>query len=500
MKIVLLPLDERPCNYKYPSLMPLGKDIKIVTPPSNLLSKKKVRCDLTMLHEWLINECRDADYAIISMDTLLYGGIVPSRLHHDSLETLLKRSDVLKTLKENNPNLKVFANELIMRTPCYSNSDEEPDYFDECGRELWLYGVYLDKKEQGVITNEEVEEFLKLDEQINHDYLNDLMTRREINKQGILNTIKFYKEGVIDYLIIPQDDCHPYGFTSRDRRNIVAYIDEINVGKELLMYPGADESGLTLLSRVLNDYHKTSLKIHVIYASEEGRKAIPCFEDRAVELTVPLHLKACGLTEVETMDEADLVYFVNNGHTFEIHGEENLKAFNESRDLSCFIELIKAALRSKKVVGIADIAFCNKGDAKLLKQLFNNELLETIHGYAGWNTSSNTLDTTVASIVSYYFSKDDEKKNLFLIHRYVEDFFYMGVIRDEIISKIHANPQWNIKINGLNQMKAPLEQYAVERLSRLYYKYQLNNIHWANKINVNFIWNRTFEIDLDIKG
>lgn len=76
----------------------------------------------------------------------------------------------------------------------------------------------------------------------------------------------------------------------------------------------------------------------------------------------------------------------------------------------------------------------------------------------------------------------------------------MGVIRDEIISKIHANPQWNIKINGLNQMKAPLEQYAVERLSRLYYKYQLNNIHWANKINVNFIWNRTFEIDLDIKG
>ena len=46
MKIVLLPLDERPCNLKYPSLMPLSKDINIVVPNKNILSNKKIRCDL----------------------------------------------------------------------------------------------------------------------------------------------------------------------------------------------------------------------------------------------------------------------------------------------------------------------------------------------------------------------------------------------------------------------------------------------------------------------
>ena len=496
MKIVLLPLDERPCNRKYPSLMPLKEDISIVVPSLDLLSHKKVVCELAPLHEWLMNECKDADYAIISMDTLLYGGIVPSRLHHDSLETLIERSNILKTLKENNPKLKIYVNELIMRTPSYSYSDEEPDYFDECGRELWQYGVYLDKQESGVLTPEEKELFLKLDKEINHEYLDDLMTRRGINKSAILNSIEMYKNGVIDYLVIPQDDCHPYGFTSRDRKQIISYIENIKLEKPLLMYPGADESGMTLLSKALNDYYQTSLKIHVIYACEEGKRAIPNFEDRAVEDTIGLHIKACGLTYVENYEEADLVLFVNNGITFVDGFPEDIESFNKDRDLTPFINKMLQAEQDGKVFGIADVIFCNRGDEHLFNYLFKHEIIDRLHAYAGWNTSSNTLDTSICSLVTYFFSRNAEKKNLLLLHRYIEDFFYMGYIRNEVIEKIHANPQWKIKINGLNHMKAPLELYTKERLERLVYKYLLNNLHWSHRVKVDFVWNRTFEIDL----
>ena len=499
MKIVLLPLDERPCNLNYPSLMPLGEEIKIVTPKRNLLSKKKERCVLELLHIWLLEKCKDADYAIISMDTLLYGGIVPSRLHHDSLETLINRSSFLKQIKDSNPNIKIYVNELIMRTPCYSLSDEEPDYFDICGRELWQYGVYLDKKEQGLISKEELDAFNELDASINHEYLDDLMNRRNINKKAILHTIDLYKEGVIDYLVIPQDDCHPYGFTSRDRRDVLSYIESVNLNKELLMYPGADEVGLTLLSRVLNDFYKTSLKTYVIYASEIGRKAIPSFEDRGVEETISYHLKACGLTYTENYDEAELVLFVNNGDEFFDGNLAELPNFNFNRDLTDFVNKMKTAILDNKIVGIADNIFCNMGDELLFKTLFENELIDSIHSYAGWNTSSNTLDTTVCGMVSYYFSKDVEKKNLLLLYRYVEDFFYMGYVRSEVVNKITANPQWNIKINALGAMKQPLEQYTKERLERLFYKYQLNSLYWAKNLQVDFIWNRTFEIELIIK-
>ena len=499
MKIVLLPLDERPCNLKYPSLMPLSKDINIVVPNKNILSNKKIRCDLNVLHEWLLEECKDADYAIISMDTLLYGGIVPSRLHHDSLETLLKRSSLIEKIKKQNPKLKVYVNELIMRTPSYSLSDEEPDYFDECGRELWQYGVYLDKKEQGVISLEEEKAFKELDENINHEYLSDLINRREINKKLILNSIEMYKDGIIDYLVIPQDDCHPYGFTSRDRKQIVKFIDSIKLNKELLMYPGADESGMTLLSKILNDYYKTSLKVFVVYQSEVGRRAIPNFEDREVEKTISFHLKACGLTEVENKEDADIVLFVNNGHYFPEGNKNDAKEFDRSRELSAFLQDLKQTISSGKVAGIADIVYCNRGDEKLFNNLFKEEMFGLIHAYAGWNTSSNTLDTTLCCLVSYYFSRDDQKKNYFLLHRYIEDFFYMDYIRTEVIEKIAANPQWNIKINALNKMKMPLQEYTKERLMRLINKFQLNSLYWINKLEIDFVWNRTFEIELIIE-
>lgn len=498
MKIVLLPLDERPCNLNYPSLMPLEEGVCLVTPPRNILSLKKERCDLNKVHDWLIKESKDADYLIVSMDMLLFGGIVPSRLHFDDISTIKNRSNVLKEIKNNNPNIKIFANELIMRTPSYSYSDEEPDYFDICGRELWLYGVYLDKQEQAVLSLEEQQQFNHLKETINKDYLTDLITRREVNKKAIFNTIDLYKAGVIDYFVIPQDDCHPYGFTSKDRRDVLYYIKNIELNKELLMYPGADEVGLTLLSRVLNDYHQTSLKTYVCFASEVGRNAIPSFEDRPLEETIDLHLKACNLTRVDNYHDAELILFVNNGDIF-YQPEMDLIEFNKNRDLTSFIELIKKSVNDKKVVGIADNIFCNEGDEMLFYHLFKNELFEHLSSYAGWNTSSNTLDTSIAGMVSYYFSKNNLKKNLFLLHRCIEDFFYMGSVRNEVIDKIVANPQWNIKINALNGYKEPLEEFVKERLTRLSLKYQLNDLYWGNKISVNFIWNRTFEIELTIE-
>lgn len=499
MKILFLPLDERPCNLKYPSLMPIEEGVSFAFPDKSLLSLKKKVCDLKPLHDWIKQEAIDADYFIVSMDTLLYGGIVPSRLHHDSLETLIQRSNILKEIKEINPNIKIFANELIMRTPSYSLSDEEPDYFDICGRELWQYGVYLDLEERGLIKEEEIVEFNKLKETLNPQYLSDLMNRREINKQAIYNTLNLYKDGVIDYLIIPQDDCFPFGFTSRDRKDIFAYIKQINLEKELIMHPGADEAGLTLLARVLNDYHKTSLKTYVIYTSELGRGAIPCFEDRGVEITIASHIKACGLTLTDDYENSDIVLFVNNWDYFTGSSKEEVLKINEGRDLSEFINKLIKAINDNKIVGIADNILCNSGDEKLFLKLFENELFKSIHSYAGWNTSSNTLDTTICGLVAYYFSKDDYKKNYFLLHRYVEDFFYMGSVRGEVINKINNNPKWNIKINDLKNLKSPLEQFAKERLERLIYKYQLNILYPFLKISIDFVWNRTFEIDLIIE-
>ena len=123
-RIVMLPLDERPCNFNYPGMMP-KTDCELVLPPKEIMGKKKVAGDSEKIAEWLLSNVKDADAMVLSLDTLVYGGIVPSRLHHETSDELMKRADLIKKLRELNPSMKLYVFGLIMRCPKYSSSDEE---------------------------------------------------------------------------------------------------------------------------------------------------------------------------------------------------------------------------------------------------------------------------------------------------------------------------------------------------------------------------------------
>ena len=123
---------------------------------------------------------------------LLYGGLVPSRIHCDTEESLQKRLTVLKDIRKRNPEMVIYGFQLVMRCPNYSSSDEEPDY----------YGIY----------------------------------GAQIHKAGE-----------------------------------VLHKDRLGISHKVLMYPGADEVGLTLISRILNHLYEKKPKIYVKYASEKSK-------------------------------------------------------------------------------------------------------------------------------------------------------------------------------------------------------------------------------------
>ena len=482
MKIVLLPLDERPCNYNYPKHLSLNKEISLVLPPSELLSKKKKVCNLDVLHKWLVNECKDADYALLSLDTLIYGGIVPSRLHHDDLSSLIQRSETIRIIKENNPHIKIFVNELIMRTPCYSNSTEEPDYFDECGRELWEYGVLLDKKLRGIISEEEKVKMEQLFNCIPHQYLDDLMKRREINKSATINNVNYLLNGIIDYFIIPQDDCAPYGFTSIDRNKINEYLIEHHLENKVIMYPGADEAGLVLISKALNDYYHKIPKIYVKYVDDNAKDVIPDFEDRHLDKSISEHIYISGMQRIDSIDSANMVLVVN------VYKEDHF---------ADVMSLIKEEKIKGKIVGIADVLLCNHGDLVLFKNLDSSNLLKEIDAYAGWNTSSNTIGTTLSNMVSYYYSHDDTQKKYSLLARYLEDVFYMGLIRNELNGVIKTK-KGNVSIENISPIEEELSHFAEERLSSYINNFEFKSLYDYDHLTITFPWHRTFEINLSI--
>src|SRR5690554_6062990 len=139
-KIVYLSLDERPCNYDFPYDLFDDEKFKINRVSLNYMGFKKKPADTNKISEWLLDETKDAYGLVLSIDTLIYGGIVPSRLHHFSIDELKDRLNVIRTIKEHNPNLIIYGFQLIMRCPGYNSDEEEPAYYANYGKDIHRYG------------------------------------------------------------------------------------------------------------------------------------------------------------------------------------------------------------------------------------------------------------------------------------------------------------------------------------------------------------------------
>lgn len=495
-KIVYLPLDERPCNYAFPAfLSENNKEFTLVEPPKTLLGKKKTPAEFFGLEAFLLQQCKDAYALVLSVDMLLYGGIVPSRLHGESKETLYSRLATLERLKEENPSLKIYAFALIMRCPSYSSSDEEPDYYETCGREIFLRGQATHKYALGLLPKDEYEATIRvLDEKIG-DNLNDFLRRREVNLSALEKVISFVGN-VIDKFIVPQDDSSPYGYTAIDQEKVKTLLAQ--TGKKADIYPGADEVGMTLLAAVVNEMHGKQPKICPVYPQEDCKNVIPLYEDREVYKSIIAQIENAGCVYMQDESEADILLFCNLPVGKMKNVSEKGGEPYDARDLESFTAKMKAAVNSGKRVAAADIAYCNGGDEDWAILLEREIGLFRLAGYAGWNTSSNTLGTVICQSVLHYYYGETDTHRAFTAERVYEDLGYCGYVRKYVCDCIL--PQ----MFGLNyfhvdgkdgevskRVRALLEKYAEDKFPTIANSFAVAHCEMP--------WSRMFEVGLTVK-
>lgn len=495
-KIVMVTLDERPCNHLYPQMMPKG-DYELVIIPKELLGKKKQPADTKVIHDWVLENVQDAHIVILSMDTVCFGGIVPSRLHHESYDELSNKCRIIEEIKEINPSISIYAFQLIMRCPTYSSSDEEPDYYETCGREIHRYGVYTHKEKLGILTDEEKEEFEVIKNTLDPEVLNDFINRRRLNRAVLMNSLQYLKDGLIDYFIVPQDDSSPYGFTTMDQVEVRSYIKKNALELKSAMYPSADDTGLTLLARSVNEIYQRKPKIFVYYASVKGEFVIPSFEDRIIGETVKFHILAIGGQQVYSLPEADILLAINIGSAM-CHPSESIHklAYDIERNLASYIEYIKYANSLGKYVCVADVAYSNGSDVELLKLLHQSDLAYNVAGYAGWNTSSNTIGCCLCQTNLFMLTNDKETNDMFLAHRYYEDGGYMAYVRALVTNEYLPKFGFNYFNVGDGKVTSRLVQIEIEKYMNANYPKIAERV---KKITVSMPWNRMFEICLGIE-
>lgn len=497
-KIVLLPLDERPCNYDFAYEMFHHKNLKIVRPEIDILGNKKEPGNLDEIQKFLIDSTKDADGLVISIDTLLYGGIVPSRLHHDHKETLKQRLDILSLLKKNNPKLIIYGFHLIMRSPQYSSNDEEPDYYQDYGREIFLTGFLSHKKELGIATQAEIEQLRNL--KLEQSGLDDFLSRRALNTDMVIESLMMLKNGTIDFLIIPQDDAAEYGWTAKDQERVRHVIQKENLQLKAYMYPGADEVGNTLVSKMSLKFTLKKPLVYIYYPSVTSGMFVPLYEDRMLDVTVKYQIIGAGGLVATSIDEADIVLFVNapsSDMREAAYQEQGFRQYQIQRNLIEFVEKMAYVINDlKKPVAIADIAYANGADIELIQMLEAKGLLMKVASYAGWNTSSNTLGTAIPHGISFWLNGQTNQHMAFLGKRYIEDFGYCTMVRREItnnyLEKLNFNYFYVKEKRGViaELTKTKLEQVIDTHLPSMKHSIVIQDVYMP--------WKRMFEIGLSV--
>lgn len=497
-KILLLPLDERPCNFKFPLLMP-SADIRIIRPPRELLGNKKIPADCKEIARWVIDNVRDVYAVILSMDMLIYGGLVPSRLHFDDARTLDERAEIVREIKKINPDAKLYGFQTIMRCPFYSLSNEEPDYYAEYGAEIHLYGRYAHKQSLGLLAESEERDFARIKALLPDEVLRDFTERRKANLHTLLNTLRMVGEDLFDGFIVSQDDSAPYGFTAMDQSEVREYIKRNKLQLKAPIYPSADEAEMTLLARAVNELNRIVPKIYVYYASAFGATVTPAFEDRTIDATVKCQILSAGCQRVYEPSGCDIFLAVNIGAEMPYRPtkEQLYRPYDVERSLAEFVSMIKYELGRGKIVAVADVAYPSNADEELLRILHDEDLLLKIHAYAGWNTSSNTLGTVICEACLYNVGRDRLGNEHFLIHRYYDDVGYVNHAR--AWTDVHAalaNGYSEECLDGERGMCTEMAKGELMRYMRENYPRIADRVE---DIEVSSPWNRSFEMDFSIK-
>ena len=503
-KLVFIPHDTRPISCEETADVARAAGYEVIVPPRNLLSDGVDKPgNPEKLWEWAEQNVKNADGAMFSSDSMIYGGLVPSRNHELSEQALAKRVKRFETLRQENPKLNLYVFSSVMRTPrsgLYSGN-AEPAYYQHYGADIFQATAYADKEEmQGLEPIEK--KAMELHEQaVPAKVWKDWRERREKNVKVNEQLIDLTRKGIISYLVVGKDDNAHFSQTHREGRNLEQYGKDIP-STRFQVLAGIDEFGALLLSRAINDLEKQIPFIYVQYNEGKGGATIPGYSDTPIDETIRQSVRTAGGMVVNSPKRADFILLVNtnaDGRT----GEANqITAVgdgiaNDGRDRGTtkyFVQLIQKNLSYGTAVGVADIAFANGADNALMQALHGENLLYKLRAYGGWNTPTNTTGFVIATGLLSGRMTDDDADRL-LTRRYVEDWGYQSVVRTQVGKSIAGFRRWDVYSN-----MGDMEPGIVSRINILMREFAIKNLppyEGLDTMEVTLPWHRMFEADFN---
>ena len=289
-RLAYLPLDDRPVNYDYPRELAALAGFEIELPPRAWLGNPWRPSRHAELVNWLEKAALRADALLVAVDTLGYGGLIPSRTSSENAEQVLARLSILKQLKARQPDLLILAYNVILRISRANSAEEEKEYWADYGSRMFRLSYLEHKSGLGEADDVETAEREALRAQIPESVYGDYLWGRKRNHAVNRAMLDWLGEGLFDYLLLPQDDTADYGWNIAEARSLQNLIRLRGLSDRAITYPGADETASLLLARYACQQAGFAPRVWPRYSSLLGAQTVTAYEDRPIHELIKAHL------------------------------------------------------------------------------------------------------------------------------------------------------------------------------------------------------------------
>lgn len=478
LTIMIVPLDDRPVNTDFPKAIADIAKVDILLPPNEILGGRHKKADIESIKQWALENSKYADSFIISLTMTNHGGLIHSRmLDNDNFVIDL---DWLRELNDKNPGKEIYAFDTIQRLSVSVDNKYEKELYDNI--QNWAKNYMITDRNK----------LKALEEKIPGELKNKYLYSRAVNLSFNLEAINLVQEGVIDYLVLSQDDAAEKGIHLLDQQQIKNKIHELGVEDKTSMIIGTDEVELNLLMRHILKHYNYSPKVSVQYINENKKGIILSYEDRPLDKTIIEHIELAGASYVSyATNNADLYLFVYNSIE------------NETITLD-FIKKIKEYIESGKTVGIIDLSNnLSKSSANDFVSLLRKNInLSDLGSYSAWNTASNASGISISHLLAYWHSKrfllgTEQYHQKFLYNRFMNDYVYKVKIKPVLESYLISTGS-DVHNLDASYGKSYLESYITDHFIKLQSDFlmEFDDVYW-DKIAIKKVelpWDRLFEI------
>ncbi|MGE5706897.1 MAG: DUF4127 family protein [Bacteroidota bacterium] len=421
----LIPLDNRPCTQRFPRRIAEIAGLTLETPPFETLGDLLHPARIPEIRAWLRTKPWQALF--VSLETLAFGGLIPSRQSEDPLELALERLSLLRELKRERPDLTIYAFGTTMRLSRHAALEEEKPYWAEYGEAFSRLSFHLDRFRQ-LRQPSDREAYRAALAEIPRSVRSDYLKTRHRNFLLLREMIEWAREGVFEALHLTQDDTASFGLNVAEQRALKRAAQDLPFGR---FYPGADEVATTLLARFLNK--EQSPTFCPVYSHPGGEASPGMYDGCSIQEAIERHLWAANAT-LAPEEEADFLLFANV--PAQKQGDLCLGILDgiEPRDLDPFVRRLRSSIKAGKRCILADLAYANGADSSLMEKLERADF-DSLVTFSAWNTAGNSLGTALAAASATLHQPNEAARTRFLLERLAEDYLYMTILRAPLRSE-----------------------------------------------------------------